>query len=296
MNRVTFGESACERTRKYLDSYISNELLVETNHEVLRHIEDCATCSAEADARSMLRGRLKGAVRSQSMPGELPAKIREALRAEESRKSSTWTVGRWPAVAATSVAFAALAWIAFLPETLPAIGDRPSQNAYIQRISSRMAAVLKVGLGDHVHCAVFRKKEKTVPSAAEMEKELGPSYQGLLPAVTAAIPDGYRVVMAHHCSYLKRQYIPLTLENGGNLLSLVIARKQDGESFEGLAPSTTQSGIRVYQSAAGRYQVAGFDAGEFFAYIVSDMKGNANLQVASAVAPSVRELLMKAPA
>ena len=34
MNRVQFGEGACEKTRKYLDSYIGNELLVETNHEV----------------------------------------------------------------------------------------------------------------------------------------------------------------------------------------------------------------------------------------------------------------------
>src|SRR5512133_1263549 len=100
MNRVTFGESACGRTRKYLDSYISNELLIETNHEVLRHLESCPECSAEADARSMLRGRLKTAVRSQSMPVELPAKIRETIRARESRNASAWTMWRWPAAAA----------------------------------------------------------------------------------------------------------------------------------------------------------------------------------------------------
>jgi hypothetical protein len=35
----SFGEGACEKIRKYLDSYISNELLIETNHEVLRHVE-----------------------------------------------------------------------------------------------------------------------------------------------------------------------------------------------------------------------------------------------------------------
>ena len=43
--------NACDQTRKYLDSYISSELLVETNHELLRHLEACAACSAEADAR-----------------------------------------------------------------------------------------------------------------------------------------------------------------------------------------------------------------------------------------------------
>ncbi len=296
MNRVTFGESACDKARKYLDSYISNELLVETNHELLRHLESCRGCSAEAEARSALRGRLKSAVRAESMPVELPARIREAIRAQDTRKASAWAAWRWPAAASAALAFAAVAWVAFLPEKLPAIGDRPTQNAYIEKISSRMASVLKVGLGDHVHCAFFRKKAKTAPSISEMEKELGPSYQGLLPAVSAAIPDGYRIVMAHHCGYQNRRYVHLTLENGGNLLSLVIARKQDGESFAGLSPTATHGGIPVYQSAAGRFQVAGFEAGQFFAYIVSDMKRSANLEVASALAPSVRNLLLKTPA
>ena len=52
MNRVQFGEGDCDKTRKYLDSYISNELLVETNHEVLRHLESCPACSAELDTRA----------------------------------------------------------------------------------------------------------------------------------------------------------------------------------------------------------------------------------------------------
>ena len=49
----------------------------------------------------------------------------------------------------------------------------------------------------------------------------------------------------------------------------------------------------VYQAAADRYQVAGFEAGDFLAYVVSDLKGEANLQIASTLAPAVREFLMK---
>src|SRR5207247_2439839 len=70
MNRIQFGEGACEKTRKYLDSYISNELLVETNHDVLHHLESCPACSAELDARTQLRTRLKAAVNTQSVPPE----------------------------------------------------------------------------------------------------------------------------------------------------------------------------------------------------------------------------------
>ena len=52
MNRIQFGEGGCEKTRKYLDAYVSNELMVETNHEVLRHIEGCPSCAAEVDTRA----------------------------------------------------------------------------------------------------------------------------------------------------------------------------------------------------------------------------------------------------
>ena len=48
MNRIQFGEGGCEKMRKYLDAYISNELMVETNHEGLRHIEGCPACAAES--------------------------------------------------------------------------------------------------------------------------------------------------------------------------------------------------------------------------------------------------------
>ena len=99
MNRVSFGESACERTRKYLDSYITNELLVETNHEVLRHLEHCPACSAEAETRQQLRERVKSAVKTQPVPPELPALVRERIRAEQSRSSSRWSWMRWPAAA-----------------------------------------------------------------------------------------------------------------------------------------------------------------------------------------------------
>jgi len=295
MNRVSFGESACERTRKYLDSYITNELLVETNHEVLRHLEHCPTCSAEAETRQQLRTRLKSAVKTQPVPPELPALIRERIRAEESRKSSSWAWMRWPVAAAASVALCTLLYVGYRPEGLPSIGDRPAQNAYIQKISTSLATVLKVGLGDHLHCSVFRKKAASVPTAAEMEKELGPDYKGLLPAIRTAAPEGYKVILAHHCSYLKRNFVHLTLAKNGRLLSLVIARKENGESFANLTP-TNEHGTPVFQSNAGHYQVAAFDAGNFFAYVISDMKSKSNLQVAAAAAPAVREVLTKIPA
>jgi hypothetical protein len=114
--------------------------------------------------------------------------------------------------------------------------------------------------------------------------------------VRAAVPDGFRIVMAHQCSYAGRKFIHLTFEKNGELVSLVVARKQPGESLDGLAPATQSSGIRIYQSAAGRYEVAGFEAGDYFAYVVSELRSRTNLQVAADMAATVHEFLVKTAA
>jgi anti-sigma factor (TIGR02949 family) len=301
MNRPQFGEGACDRTRKYLDSYISNELLVETNHEVLKHIENCPACATELDARTRLRTRLKSAVNAQSAPPELQVRIREQIRG--SRSGSWFAVGRfavgWPrlAVAMSAVVLiCAGVWLNYSGDRMPALSDGSGQDAYLQRVSATLAEVLKVGLGDHIHCSIFRKYPKNPPPVEEMEADLGPAYKGLLPVVRAAVPGGYRVIMAHQCVHAGRKFIHLTFEKGGDLLSLVIARRNAGESLVGLSPASEPSGIAIYQSGAERYQVAGFEAGNFLAYVVSDLKSQANLQIAVNLAPGVRGFLMKAPA
>src|SRR5712692_10133320 len=102
MNVISFGDSACEKTRRYMDSYISNELLVETNHEVLRHLENCASCSAEVEARSRVKSRLKAAVESQAAPADLAVKVKRQLHQEQSRsRLAAWNI--WTMAAAAVV-------------------------------------------------------------------------------------------------------------------------------------------------------------------------------------------------
>src|SRR6266545_336434 len=144
MNRVQFGDGACEKARKSLDSYISNELTVETHREIQRHIENCPACAAELGARAHLRARLKGVVNAQSVPPELQVRIREQIR---SRQPGGWFAagwGRWAVAAAASLLVCAGVWLNDSRERMPALSDRPGQNAYIQRVSARLAAVLKV--------------------------------------------------------------------------------------------------------------------------------------------------------
>ena len=291
MRLVQFGDNPCARIRRYVDSYINNELLVETNHEVLRHLETCPACAAEVESSTRIKARLKSAVQGQSVPEDLQTRVRAALR-DDSRTSIAWT--RWASAAAAVLVVAAGLWVE-LPRwtrpALPGLADRHGQDIFIQKVSASLSAVLKVGLGDHIHCSIFRKYPKDPPSVEEMAQRLGPAYQDLVPLVKARVPEEYRIILAHQCGYQGRRFVHLTLTNGSNLLSLVITRKQPGESMQALTVSDHASGVAVYQAAAQNYDVAGFETDQFLAYVVSDLGAPQNLQIAYALAPSVHQFL-----
>src|SRR5438128_7096935 len=58
-----------------LDSYQLGELSVESNHEILEHVERCDDCRAECQARENLRAAVKRA-------GTLPVEPRPDLESE----------------------------------------------------------------------------------------------------------------------------------------------------------------------------------------------------------------------
>ena len=72
----------------------------------------------------------------------------------------------------------------------------------------------------------------------------------------------------------------------------MITRKQAGESFgEGLAPLHGAPGMKVYQAKAEQFAIAGFETGEYLAFVVSDHSERENLQLAANLASPVQQVL-----
>ena len=74
----------CRDVREMADSFLSEQLLVETNHELLRHLEMCPVCREEIAARGALRARLRSAFAQAEDLRPRPAfsaELRTALRA-----------------------------------------------------------------------------------------------------------------------------------------------------------------------------------------------------------------------
>jgi anti-sigma factor (TIGR02949 family) len=289
-----FNISTCEAIQKQLDSYFDPEAPSSAREDITRHLAACPRCAEFTEARRRAKELLQGAVRRQVTPPHLEAKIRRRLREPERRGFSVW---HW-APAAGLVAAMLLLFLSgplgWRGQNDPQEMDRAAQEQYIESLSARVVAIMRVGLGDHLHCAHFRKFPQDAPSSEEMAAKMGPEYAALIPAVREAVPSGHRMVMAHQCKYRGRQFVHMVVRGDNRLLSLVVARKQPGESLASpeLAAIRNAAGIPIYGATADRFEVAAFEAGDHLAFVVSDMAQHEHLAWAANVAPAVQQLLM----
>lgn len=88
MKVLSFDQNGCIKFQAYLDSYLNDELLVETTHDLLRHLEDCPNCSEALRQWQRLKALLKSAVLKDSAPTVLREKIRKHIRKDT---STGWT-------------------------------------------------------------------------------------------------------------------------------------------------------------------------------------------------------------
>jgi hypothetical protein len=165
-----------------------------------------------------------------------------------------------------------------------------SQESYMAAISGEVASIIRVGLGDHLHCALLRQRGRRSEGGVD---KLPVEFRELIPIVHQRVPADLPLVLAHECRYHGRNFVHLTFQNGRSLLSLVIAKKQDGESLDSanLPPALPQSGIPMYTAGARSFQVAAFESRGFLVYTISDLSQMDNLSVLAALAPSLQNLL-----
>jgi hypothetical protein len=183
----------CQEIRDLLDSYLSSELLVETNHLVLRHVATCAACSAELERRRRTRELLVQTLRTSVDAAPLRQRIDRAIDAERLwwRRTAQW----WSAAAVLAVV-AALMW-------------------YPRAVD---AAAYQDSVADHVACALafpadaWYDPERTV-------KVLRPPFTSLAEAVNKTYGE-YTLIDAHTCPFNGRQYAHLVFRGPGGTLSL----------------------------------------------------------------------------
>ena len=248
----------CRDVREMADSFLAGELLTETNHEILRHVETCRACRADLAARRALREGIRRAVKNASnldprpeFVGQLRANLHNEARRLLLRRGVRFR--GWWALAATVLLAVALGL------------------AYQGRewIAER-SALARAAVGDHLNCALhFRLAERPI-ELEEAAHRYGAAYRVLenLPPndVTTAVGLAH-VLERHACVYEGRRFAHIVFEYRGQRVSLLVTDAEGGVrlALPGEAlPHVTSAGriadISVVSFRASRYMV--FFAGD----------------------------------
>ena len=184
----------CRRVRELMDSYLGSELTVESNHEVLRHLERCDACRAELAARERARALLIDSFGPAPDTRALEARISQAIDHAQPR---WWRLAGYGSVAAMLALVVGLGvWF-----------SRPVD-----------AAAFDDSVDNHIACALTLPPD-AVYDPRRVEQSLAPPYQNIVNVVVHQSGE-YELVDAHACPYNNRDYVHLVYRSGTHLVSV----------------------------------------------------------------------------
>ncbi len=314
----------CREFREIADSYLGDELIVETNHEVISHLEQCPECRRELTARRELRTRLRQAfikAPENQMPAEFAQRLSAQLHAyalgerivtPASGRHSSVMVRRasWLALAACLVLAAGFGLVLVRQRLLERssqqvtqeVPGQPAPNNASELNPGIPVSIVKTELakdaaGDHRDCAVhFRLAEKPIDLEVAGRK-YDPVYVNLTKAVLSdqgEVPLGAEFVEAHSCVFQGRRFAHIILRYHGRLVSFLVTEIVDSSEGKASAALASRGAQVIACSQFEGYQVSCFQTARHAVFIVSDLPEGDNLALARAVAPSVFAYITRA--
>ena len=314
----------CSEFYDIADSYLGDELLVETNHEVLQHLESCAACQRELAARRELRARLRAAFSgdaSLNPRAEFSEQLRADLRANALGQAKArplfGRVGGWPVAVAASLLVAVGVGLFALQQrrttpttpaevaateghTHPAAterrGAREAQPQHQAPPGVRPASfeLSEAAAGDHRDCAIkFRPAEHPI-DMEEAGRKFDRAFTDLASVVKTQSEDlkgQFEFIEAHSCVFKGRRFAHVVLKHHGRVVSLLVTERAQDETAARSgqsAPADDASQQVIACSHSGEFQISCFETARHAVFVVSDLSEAENLAVARAFAPSVQ--------
>lgn len=307
----------CQEFRELIESYLSNELLVETNHGFLRHLEKCAACRTELAARRELRLHLRSAVRNAAEMQTDPLFVRRlqsSLR-ETALNSAGWERFRfagifnpriWVLTAACLfvVLLFGVDWLRRSTQgddtALKDVGQPdhtsekplPAGSPLLDAVHIAWREIEHAAVSDHRDCALaFRLEEKPISLQKAAEK-FGRLYKDLDNTVDAALKaakvdkptEETELVEAHSCVFQGRRFAHVVLRRRNHLVSILVTNTD--------LPFENSEGIST--RSEGGMQTASFGIAHNAVFVVSDLSEAENMAIARMVSPSIRRHIQEA--
>ncbi len=253
----------CQDFRELIDSYLCDELLTETNHEVLRHLEQCPNCRAVTEDRRVFRAKLRFAVQNceelticEKFKANLQNSLKQSVLPEKPLRNSFFNGFSLAVVAASFLIITVFGvWFfqsqnSLLPPEVAGISEN-TQSIHLQ----------KVALGDHQNCAVnYKLTEKPVKIDLS-----SPQYANLREGILKPLKEAFgtcEFVKSHICKYDGHIFTHLVFRYEGKTLSVLMMDLKNYKALENnyIAKLSDQG-----------YQIAHFDVNQKAVFVISDL-------------------------
>jgi len=262
----------CRHVRELADSFLAEELLTETSHDILRHVDTCPKCHADLVSRRAVRDAMRRAFErapdlapSPEFVAELPTRLRNSAHQATARRG-IW-LRSWWALAATVLLTVALGLVSVGRNWFAATG-----------------VLARAAVGDHRNCALqFRLSEMPI-SLEEAAQRYGAAYRVLehLPPDDVPTPVGPAHVLERHaCVYGGRRFAHIVFEYRGRRVSLLVT------AVEAEAQRVLPGGALPHVTSVGRIDdmsVVSFSASRQMGFVAGDVAQADLMTLADAVA------------
>lgn len=281
----------CRELREITDSYLNDELLVETNHDVLRHLEGCAECREVLADRRAFRARLKQAIvdaRDSHVDTAFAAKLRESLRPAPRPLFGGFRL----AIAAAAVLLAVVAGFVVLRFGEGSANESASNTAAPRPVESPAAPLRIVpatlreisdeAFGDHKNCALshnLKERPISLEKAAETVDVVNRDFdKSVIEALKEKFGGDVEMIKAHYCLFNGRYFAHAVVSLRKRTLS-VLMTKLSADEVSSFEPAACGSD--------GDLNAACFSSGGYGVFVVSDAGDDEAVTVAASLSDAL---------
>lgn len=283
----------CRNFKDMLDSYLCQELAVETNHSMLSHAEHCPSCRTELASRRNLRHALRRACADDRMRDDACERLRALLRAEIAVREPATVGWRERLAAMFKLPLIRPAMVAVL--VLVVSGLVLFQWQKSNRVAAlQLSEVLMTDAADdHRMCIPHVKGETIYISNPETFKTFDEACLGL-EEVLRAKAGALELRSAHVCGTTDgRKFAHLIYKRDQDMVSLLVTPRDQQAMKLGQLPDLDTRDTGIQEAHREELSIGAYQTARRVVLVVSRLSNDENEKLARTLAVPVIEHLRR---
>lgn len=281
----------CEDFREIADTFLSDELLVETNHEVVHHLEDCEICRSEFETRKVFRDKVQSALIN-APDAQINPAFAARLRSELKKDLVTDSVQKnfWQSIFSLKILMTSAALIiltltiglVFLANSnkeVPLVATETKNNKTDsvpdENLDAMWQKISDQAIGDHQHCGLEKLNSWFKEANKETAKKID-FREHILQKADFNPSEPMKLLHVHDCIFDGRIFTHAVIRIGNRTVSVLMT---DTELVSKMNKNGQTDSTINCQKQTG-FQIASFIGFNKAVFVISDLPEPQNLDLA----------------